>query len=234
MASTSGTLPSMRKIGKSFLFACLLVPPILQAHPQSVSSFSDAPAETITLGNSAATLPGPWKFAPGDSPWQNGAPVWAQPGFDDANWAAMDLAPKAGSIDPAYGTPGFAPGWTARGYPNLYGYAWYRLRVGITDPGQPLELKMPNDFDDGYQVYANGRYIGQFGRFSPRPCHHLCRAVVLLPAARASAGRRNPARHPLLHDQRYTTSRLRLPAACTSLPSSGSPLTIRLLQAGRR
>jgi hypothetical protein len=166
--STSGTLPSMRKIGTSFLFACLLVPPILQAQPQSVSSSSGGPAETITLGNSAATLPGPWKFAPGDSPWQNGSPVWAQPAFDDARWANVDLAPKEGSVDPAYGTPGFVPGWTARGFPNLYGYAWYRLRVRVIDLGQPLELKMPNDFDDGYQVYADGRYIGQFGRFSPR------------------------------------------------------------------
>jgi hypothetical protein len=156
----------MRKIGTSFLFACLLVPPILQAQPQSVSSSSAAPAETITLGNSAATLPGPWKFAPGDSPWQNGSPVWAQPGFDDAGWASMDLAPKAGSVDSAYSTPGFVPGWTARGYPNLDGYAWYRLRVRVTDPGQPLWLKMPNDVDDAYQVFADGRYVGQFGRFS--------------------------------------------------------------------
>ncbi len=159
--------PGMRKIGMSFLFACLLVPPILQAHSQPVSASPGAAAETITLGNSAATLPGPWKFSPGDSPWGNGAPLWAQPGFDDANWVNVDLAPKAGSVDPAYGTPGFVPGWTARGYPNLYGYAWYRLRVHVTDLGQPLQLKMPNDYDDVYQVYAGGRYVGQAGRFSP-------------------------------------------------------------------
>jgi hypothetical protein len=60
------------------------------------------------------------------------------------------------------------PGWTARGYPNLSGYAWYRLRLLVTDPAQPLMLKMPLDVDDAYQVYANGRYIGQLGRFSPR------------------------------------------------------------------
>jgi hypothetical protein len=122
--------------------------------------------QTITLGNSAATLPGPWKFAPGDSPWQSGSPVWAQPGFNDAHWAKMDLAPKSGSVDLGFGTSGFVPGWTARGYPNLDGYAWYRLRVHVTDPGQELWLKMPLDLDDAYQVYANGRYVGQFGRFS--------------------------------------------------------------------
>ena len=78
----------------------------------------------------------------------------------------MDLAPKTGSVDLAYGTVAFVPGWTARGYPTLDGYAWYRLRVHVTDPGQPLWLKMPLDLDDGYQIYANGRYVGQFGRFS--------------------------------------------------------------------
>jgi Stage II sporulation protein E (SpoIIE) len=156
----------MRKIGSCILFA---FPPISSfTLAQSAPASSPAPAaETIRLGNSAATLPGPWKFAPGDSPWQNGSPAWAQPGFDDAGWASVNLAPKEGSVDPAYGTPGFVPGWTARGYPNLYGYAWYRLRLRVTDPGQPLQLKMPNDVDDAYQVYADGRYIGQFGNFSP-------------------------------------------------------------------
>jgi hypothetical protein len=156
----------MRKVGMTSLFACLFIATFLHAQPHAAPPSSAPPAETITLGNSAAILPGPWKFFPGDSPWQNGSPVWAQPGFDDASWAAIDLAPREGSVDPSYGTPGFVPGWTARGYPNLYGYAWYRLRVRLTDPGQPLELKMPNDFDDGYQIYMNGRYIGQFGRFS--------------------------------------------------------------------
>ncbi len=128
---------------------------------------SAPPVEVITLGNSAATLAGPWKFAPGDSPLVNGAPVWAQPGFNDADWAPMDLAPRSGSVDPAYGTAGFVPGWTQRGYPNLDGYAWYRLRLRVKDPGQPLWLKMPNNVDDAYQVYANGNYVGEFGHFSP-------------------------------------------------------------------
>jgi hypothetical protein len=156
----------MRKVGMISLFACLFIATLLHAQPHAAPPSSAAPAETITLGNSAAILPGPWKFSPGDSPWQNGSPVWAQPGFDDASWAAMDIAPKSGSVDPAYGTPGFVPGWTARGYRDLHGYAWYRLRVRIIDPGQPLWLKMPNDFDDSYQVYADGRFVGQFGKFA--------------------------------------------------------------------
>ena len=157
--------PAMRKIGTFVLFALLPLYSLL-AQPHSTPNSAAASAETITLGNSAVALPGPWRFSPGDSPWVNGSPVWAQPGFDDAGWASMDLAPKTGSVDSAYGTVAFVPGWTARGYPDLDGYAWYRLRVHVTDPGQPLWLKMPLDLDDAYQVYANGRYVGQFGRFS--------------------------------------------------------------------
>ena len=85
----------MRKIGSCILFAFLPLSSFALA--QSAPAASPAPAaETITLGNSAATLPGPWKFAPGDSPWQNGSPAWAQPGFDDAGWASVNLGSKGG------------------------------------------------------------------------------------------------------------------------------------------
>lgn len=123
-------------------------------------------AEVITLGNSAVALNGPWKFQPGDSPWVNGSPAWAQSGFDDSHWAPMDITSKAGSMDPLNGTSNYVPGWTQKGYPDMSGYAWYRLRLRVKDPGQPLWLKMPNDFDDAYQVYANGQFVGQYGGFS--------------------------------------------------------------------
>ena len=152
----------MRKIGMLLLFAYL--PVSASASPQPASA---TPLEVITLGSSAAILAGPWKFAAGDSPVVNGAPLWAQPGFNDSDWTPMDLATRSGSIDPAYGTAGFVPGWTERGYPNLDGYAWYRLRLRVKDSGQPLWLKMPNNVDDAYQVYANGNYVGEFGHFSP-------------------------------------------------------------------
>jgi hypothetical protein len=111
----------------------------------------------ITLGNSAVALNGPWKFEPGDSPWVNGAPLWAQSGFDDSHWAAIDLTSKAGSMDLMNGTTDYVPGWTQKGYPDLSGYAWYRLRLRVKNADQPLWLKMPNDFDDAYQVFANGQ-----------------------------------------------------------------------------
>lgn len=100
------------------LFVLLSALPALAQNPAAPAV---APQINVTLGNSAVALNGPWKFAPGDSPMVNGAPLWAQPDFDDSKWVALDLAPKSGSIDPAYGTPGFVPGWTKRGFPDLYG-----------------------------------------------------------------------------------------------------------------
>jgi hypothetical protein len=159
----------MKKVGP-LLLVVLSFLPLGWSQPTTATTASSAAApaaEVIVLGNSVAALTGGWKFEPGDSPLVNGAPVWAQPGFDDSKWTKMDLTPKAGSVDPAYGTSGFVPGWTMQGFPRLDGYAWYRLRLRVSDPGQQLWLKMPNDVDDVYQVYANGQYVGQFGRFAP-------------------------------------------------------------------
>ncbi len=156
----------MKTIG---LLIVLLPVPLLgfsQTAPAPQARVPLPSAQVITLGNSVATLGHGWKFSPGDSPLMNGSPVWSQPGYDDSHWALMDLTPKPGSFDIQYGTAGFVPGWTRRGYPKLNGYAWYRLRLRIINPGEPLWLKMPLDFDDAYQLYANGRYVGQFGKFS--------------------------------------------------------------------
>jgi hypothetical protein len=122
--------------------------------------------QTVTLGNSAVVLTGPWKFQPGDSPVVDGAPLWAQPAFDDAHWAPMDLTSQDGAVDLLVGTPGYVPGWTSKGYPDLSGYAWYRLSLRVKDATQPLWLKIPSGFDDAFQLYANGRLIGHFGDFT--------------------------------------------------------------------
>jgi hypothetical protein len=165
----------MKKI--ELLFVMLSVSPVIfsqttvsgspSANPSKASAAAVLPAErVITLGDSVVPLDGEWKFQPGDSPWVSGVPEWAQPDFDDSKWAAMDMVPKTGSRSLLLGTSGYVPGWTKRGYPKLSGYAWYRLRVKVSDPAQKVWLKMPDDFDDIYQVYVNGRYVGQFGGFS--------------------------------------------------------------------
>src|SRR3569833_4256069 len=121
-------------------------------------------AEQVVLGSSSVELNGPWKFHRGDDM------RWSQPGFNDSGWASVDLTPPAGSYDPFLGTSGFMPGWTALGNRGYWGYAWYRLQVNVQyDPGLSaggLEIKMPNDVDDAYQVFVNGRQIGEFGKFT--------------------------------------------------------------------
>jgi len=120
-------------------------------------------AEQVVLGSSSVELNGPWKFHKGDDL------QWAKPDFNDSGWASIDLTPPAGSYDPFLGTTGFMPGWTALGNRGYWGYAWYRLKVNVQyDPGLAaggLELKMPNDVDDAYQVFVNGTQIGEFGQF---------------------------------------------------------------------
>jgi Stage II sporulation protein E (SpoIIE)/Beta-galactosidase jelly roll domain len=109
----------------------------------------------VTLGESTVELAGPWKFHVGDNP------AWAQQDFDDSGWEDMDLTP---------GSSGFARGWTARGHAGYSGYAWYRLQVNVDGAKRSLALKMPDDFDDAYQVFVNGSSIGEFGKFTG---HHV-------------------------------------------------------------
>src|ERR1700761_3535689 len=121
-------------------------------------------AQTIplTLNTSVKQLTS-WRFSPGDDM------AWAQPGFDDSRWKTLYLIPPADSYDPTTGVSGFVPGWTTQGFQKLHYYAWYRTDLNITNPsGQPLAIRMPDDFDDAYQVYVNGRLVGGFGDFTSR------------------------------------------------------------------
>jgi hypothetical protein len=125
----------------------------------------------ISLGQAAVPLYGPWKFKVGDSPVDavTRAPLWAQPGFDDATWETIDLTPKEGSLDPTAGYSSYVPGWTTKGHPGYWGYAWYRIRVHVqVRPGDRLALAGPSDVDDVYQVFDNGTFVGSFGDFTGR------------------------------------------------------------------
>ena len=87
--------------------------------------------------------------------------------------------PQCGTVGAELGTSGIIPGWTTRGYPNYAGFAWYRLRVNVHSSHGRLAIKMPDDFDDAYQVYVNGQLIGQFGKFGK----HEVTAYSSLPTA---------------------------------------------------
>ena len=154
----------------SMLNAVCAEPGVTVQGDTSTAGTSPAPishwAQQVVLGSSTVELTGPWKFHKGDNL------DWAQQDFNDTGWAAVDLTPPPGSYDPFLGTNGFMPGWTMLGDPGYAGYAWYRLKANIQyDPGLSeggLEIKMPDDVDDAYQVYANGALLGGFGHFTDK------------------------------------------------------------------
>ncbi len=169
-----------------FFRGALRRPAILLLFSFGIFSAAQAPFPA-PIGNSVVQLTGPWKFQPGDNP------AWAQPDFDDSAWATMDLTPPRGSYDPTMDVSGFIPGWTARGYPHLHGYAWYRLRVKIENNAasrqdSALALKMPFNIDDAYQVFVDGRKIGEFGRFSPHRVviYNTVPLIFAMPADKSS------------------------------------------------
>jgi hypothetical protein len=156
---TSGA-PSLRsKGGRGILFSLFLL--LLCAHRATAQTTAAPaqPATQVTLGQSIVPLTGPWKFHIGDNA------KWADPNFDDSKWETVDLTPNAGSVDPILGIEGYSPGWTAKGHPGYSGFAWYRMRIRITGADGPLALLSPTNFDDSYQLFANGRLIASYGNF---------------------------------------------------------------------
>ncbi len=99
----------------------------------------------------AASLPrslaGPWKFQPGDDP------RWADPAFNDQGWTTLQV-PRS---------------WGRQGFNDVYGMAWYRVRVPLPWPAdQPIGLSL-GKIDSAYEVFAGGRKIGSVGRLPPNP-----------------------------------------------------------------
>jgi hypothetical protein len=129
------------------------VPKTATVAPPPVAAAGETVGEQhVKLGTSTVDLTGPWKFQPGDNLG------WAEPGLDDSSWVKMDLIPNR---------RGYVPGWTARGFAKLSGYAWYRLTVDADGANRRLALEMPQSADDAYQVFVNGKMVGEFGKFTP-------------------------------------------------------------------
>jgi hypothetical protein len=89
-----------------------------------------------------------WRFHPGDDP--AGKLGWADPAFDDSTWKLL----RSDQL------------LNMQGYPGYSGMAWYRFRVVLPPNHPPLALYVP-DIGTSYQVFADGRLIGQFGGLPP-------------------------------------------------------------------
>ncbi len=150
------------------LFALFVCHPGLISAQATASSAQPESASIITLGQSIVPLYGPWKFHIGDSPMdpKTGKALWAEPDFDDSKWEGVDLTPVAGQIDPWTGDARWVKGWQARGHQGYWGWAWYRLRITVAaQPGEGMAIDGPADSSDCWQLFANGRWLGSFGKF---------------------------------------------------------------------
>jgi hypothetical protein len=92
-------------------------------------------------------LGGLMRFHPGDDPTL----AWAKPDFDDSSWS-----PIRGDEN-----------WYVQGYPKLAGFAWYRFEVTLPSYTGRLALWIPM-IATNFQVYADGRLIGENGTMPPR------------------------------------------------------------------
>lgn len=136
-----------------FLLQGLLLPfPFAQSERVTANSGAVA-AQTSSQekqgdarGAGVIPLPGRWLFKAGDNP------CYSQTACDDSDWKEISV-------------PGY---WEHQGYPDLEGYAWYRVHFTIPRqaPGQELFL-CPGTIDDVDQTFLNGVSIGQSGLFPP-------------------------------------------------------------------
>ena len=112
-------------------------------------------------------LGGPVRFHTGDD--ADGKLGWASPGFDDSSWALISSDKN----------------WSVQGYKNYGGFAWYRFRVVLQHQHRQLALYIPL-LRTSFQVFVDGRLIGQVGGLPPLPphasIHWHARDVLLLPA----------------------------------------------------
>ena len=156
----------------AFLLLCLLFSQRVRSQVQYKAQLPSK-AVQVTLGESAVPLYGPWKFTIGDSPVDPTTTqmLWAQPSFDDSKWETLDLAPANGRVDVMrVGFSGTVKGWTDRGHRGYFGYAWYRIRVRVTNNNfsSPLALSGPSYVDDAYELFTDGTLVGSFGDFRGR------------------------------------------------------------------
>ena len=105
------------------------------------------------LGKGTFPLNGPWQFHPGDDP------LWASPAFDSSGWEQISA-----------GRP-----WGQQGHTNLTGFAWYRCRIELKPASgiQPRFSILIPEIRDVYEIYWNGKRIGQNGSLAPIPTRLL-------------------------------------------------------------
>lgn len=97
----------------------------------------------------SVTLAGQMRFHLGDDP--DGKLGWASPAFDDSQWTLLRSNRT----------------WSEQGYGGYGGFAWYRFKVIVPADSEHLGILIPR-LRTSYQIFANGKFVGQFGGVPPR------------------------------------------------------------------
>ena len=92
------------------------------------------------------SLNGFWRFHPGDNP------AWADPKFNDSGWPLLRSDKD----------------WSTQGYPGYAGTGWYRFEVTVPAGMNAAAIYLPRIMTC-YQVFADGRLIGTYGKMPPNP-----------------------------------------------------------------
>jgi len=144
-----------------FCYLMLFITLLLVVGTFMYLSYSSTTEDTLRSDKHLITLNGPWKFMAEDNM------QYAESNYNDSQWENMDLTAPPRVHDDDVGLSGYIPGWTAKGYPNYSGYAWYRLKVSLDSlSGNNLVFAAPPAIDDAYQLFINGSLLGGAGDFS--------------------------------------------------------------------
>jgi len=132
------------------LAACLLQLVVL---PHPAPAQSPAPTHSIDLGSNRLQITPVstvWRFHLGDNL------AWAQPAFDDSQWKLIH--PRLS--------------WTGQGYPANAELGWFRFSVFAPPHTASLVIQVPT-ITKNYQLFADGRLIGQIGPLPPEPARSV-------------------------------------------------------------
>jgi phosphoserine phosphatase RsbU/P len=90
------------------------------------------------------SLDGMWRFQTGDDP------AWADPAFNDSKWPLLHSDQD----------------WAKQGYKGYSGLAWFRFQLVVPADSEQISISLP-EINTCYQVYADGKLIGQYGKMPP-------------------------------------------------------------------
>jgi len=142
-----GRLVYRLKLGWLMLVCASALPLIAQAPanvPASPAAGPSAAAQAAPVSNaklhSVLELEGPWRFQVGDDP------RWADPAFDDSNWATVVLSKPL----------------TEQGFDPYTGYGWYRLKLQASQLAQLTSTPGSQGLD---LLVSGGDSIGQLAVF---------------------------------------------------------------------